>query len=218
VDAARLRARLDIGPDEPILLVLPGSRPGEIASVLPAFAETAARLNAEKPGLRVLVPVAQTVASQVEAALGGASFGPILLHGEQDKWDAMGAATAALACSGTVTTELAQAGCPFVVGYRASALTYLAAKLILKTRWLTLLNIAAGAEVVPEFIQGRCEPGHLSAALRPLLFDPQARARQLAAQAAALAVMRGPQAQARPPEAIAADVVSQALSDRAEPR
>lgn len=209
---ARLRAKLGLGVADPILLVLPGSRPGEIARVLPAFAAAVRLLQAERPALRVLIPVAPTVASQVEAAVARWNAPPILLHGEADKWDAMAAATAALACSGTVTTELAQAGCPFAVGYIATPLSYLAAKLILKTPWLTLLNIAAGREVAPEFIQARCDADHLSAAVRPWLGDPQARARQIEEQNAALAVMRGPQADGRAPAEIAADVVMEHLS------
>ena len=213
-DPDGLRRRLGIASEAPVLLLLPGSRPGEIRRVLPAFAETAARLKAEQPSLQVLVPVAPIVRPLVEQGLSGAAFAPILLYDEADKWDAMALATAALACSGTVTTELAQAGCPFVVGYRASTATYLAAKLILKTRWLTLLNIAAGEEVAPEFIQGRCEPGQLSAALRLLLNDPSARAAQIEQQNRALAIMRGPQANGRAPAAIAADVVLAALAER----
>lgn len=214
-DPASLRARLGLGAEAPVLLLLPGSRPGEIRRVLPAFAQTASRLKAERPALQVLVPVASTVRPMVEQELAGAAFAPILLHSEADKWDAMALATAALACSGTVTTELAQAGCPFVVGYRASTPTYLAAKLILKTRWLTLLNIAAGEEVAPEFLQDRCAPGPMAAALALLLDDPSARTRQIDAQNAALAIMRGPQAAGRAPQAIAAEVVLQALANRA---
>ena len=105
------------------------------------------------------------------------------------------------------TTELAQAGCPFVVGYVATPLSYLAAKLILKTRWLTLLNIAAGREVAPEFIQNRCDADHLTAVLRPWLDDEAARAAQIADQNEALELMRGPQASGRAPAEIAADVI-----------
>ncbi|CAN5313651.1 lipid-A-disaccharide synthase [soil metagenome] len=213
-DAAAFRRVVGAPEGAPALLILPGSRAGEIARMAPVFGETARRLLKGRPDLKIVVPAAATVAEQVRAAVAAWDVPAAVLEGEAGKRDAMAGATCALACSGTVTTELALAGCPFVVGYVATPLTYLAAKLILKTPWLTLLNIAAAREVAPEFIQGRCTPENLETALAPLLDDAQVLGRLAAEQAGALAVMRGPQANARAPAEIAADVVIRALHDR----
>ena len=61
----------------------------------------------------------------------------------------MRAATVALACSGTVTTELALAGCPMVVAYRLGALSHLIVKRLIRTPYITLFNVAAQAFVAP---------------------------------------------------------------------
>ena len=210
-DPSAFRHSIGASADAPVLAVLPGSRAGEIARMAPVFGETAKRLAATRPNLRIVVPAAATVATQVRTAVKTWGVEATVVEGDGPRRNAMAASTAALACSGTVTTELAVAGRPFVVGYIATPLTYMAAKLILKTRWLTLLNIAAQAEVAPEFVQGRCKPENLARALAPLLDDPTARDARTEAQEAALAIMRGPQANGRLPAQIAADVLVEAL-------
>jgi lipid-A-disaccharide synthase len=95
----------------------------------------------------------------------------------------------ALACSGTVTTELALAGCPIVVAYRVSTITYWVARMVIRTKWITLFNVAAGEAVAPELIQDDCNGADLAEAVGERLDDPALRARQVAAQNAALEKM-----------------------------
>jgi lipid-A-disaccharide synthase len=185
-DPARLREAIGAGPDDPILLVLPGSRPGELKRVMPAFEDAVERLKADRPELHVVVGAADTVATQVKARVAGWRHRAHVVEGERDKLDAMRAATLALACSGTVTTELAVARCPMIVGYRGHPLTAIVARAIIRTRFFTLVNIAADAEIAPEFLQERCNGAELAAAAAALLDDPACRARQVAAQSAAL--------------------------------
>ncbi|MBW8890790.1 MAG: hypothetical protein JF617_00945, partial [Burkholderiales bacterium] len=120
-DPARLRAAIGAGPGEPILLVLPGSRPSEIQRVMPPFEDAVRRLKAQRPDLHVVVPAASTVAESVKARVAAWPFRAHVVEDEALKDDAMVAGTVALACSGTVTTELALAGCPMVVGNRCSS-------------------------------------------------------------------------------------------------
>ncbi|HYD44527.1 MAG TPA: lipid-A-disaccharide synthase [Phenylobacterium sp.] len=212
-DPARLRAHIGAGEGDPILLVLPGSRPSEMKNVLPPFADAARRLLAERPDLRVVVPVAETVAASVRADVAGWGERAFVVDGAL-KDDAMLAGTAALACSGTVTTELALAGRPMVVGYRIGRLTYLALKALIRTRFITLFNIAAQDFVAPEFIQDDCNGPALAKAVGALLDDPERRAAQAAAQDAALEKMGrgGPD-----PSELAADTILRLLAER-QPR
>jgi lipid-A-disaccharide synthase len=188
-DGGRLRARLGAGADDPILLILPGSRSGEIERVAPPFLEAAGRLKAERPDLWIVLPAAPTVADRIKAVVGGLAYPVHLVEDENLKYDAMKAATVALACSGTVTTELALAGCPMVVGYRVGAITYWIVKLLIRTPYITLFNIAAKALVAPELVQGDCNGPDLARAVAERLDDPALRARQIAAQCAALEKM-----------------------------
>ena len=188
-DGARLRARLGIPSQDQVLLILPGSRPSEINRMMPSFEAAAALLKAQLPNLHVVVPAAETVRERVVGRVAGWPFRAHVTQGETEKYDAMKAATLALACSGTVTTELALAGCPMVVGYKVDRLTYWAAKVLVKLKYATLFNIAANREVAPEFLQYDCTPTALAQSLSALLENPQRRATQIQDQNAALLLM-----------------------------
>lgn len=188
-DPDRLRLEIGAGPEEPILLVLPGSRPSEIERIMPVFEDAVNRLKADRPGLHVVVPAAPTVADLVKARVAGWPHRAHVIEGDAAKRDAMTAATVALACSGTVTTELALAGCPMVVGYRLTPLTYVMLKPLIRTKYVTLFNIAAGDFIAPELIQGDCNGPNLAHEVALRLDDPELRARQVARQSAALLKM-----------------------------
>jgi lipid-A-disaccharide synthase len=185
-DPERTRRALEAGPADPILLVMPGSRPGEVARLLPAFEDAVRRLAATHPNLKVVVPAAPTVAETVRNAVASWSGGALVVEGEGAKLDAMKAATVALACSGTVTTELALAGAPMVVGYRLGRLTHALLKRLIRTPYITLFNIAAQAFVAPELVQDECTGPALAREVAARLDDPALRDHQVAAQNAAL--------------------------------
>jgi lipid-A-disaccharide synthase len=185
-DPDRLRARIGAGRDEPILIVLPGSRLGEIERILPAFEDAVRRLKGDRPELHVVVPTAPTVADVVKARVAGWSFRAHVIEDDQGKLDAMKAATAALACSGTVTTELALAGVAMVVGYRLGAVTAVIARRLLRTPYITLFNIAAQAFVAPELVQEACTGPRLAREVALRLDDAELRSRQVLAQYEAL--------------------------------
>lgn len=209
-DPARLRARIGAESDDPILLVLPGSRPSEVERLSPPFEEAIRILKAERPSLQVVVALAPTVAEIIRRRASVWPFRAHLIEDRTGKADAMAAADVALACSGTVTTELAAAGCPMVVAYRLGPLTYEIVRRIVRTRYITLFNIAADEMVAPELIQAACTGRNLAreAALR--LDDPRLRARQVKAQAAALAALGSP---GLVPGDLAADAVIEMIGE-----
>jgi len=185
-DPAGLRRELGVKPGAPVLAVLPGSRPSEIARVLPPFADAVARLKAERPELEVIIPAAPTVAQAVRAQIAGWPFRAHVVEGDRAKLAAMKAASVALACSGTVTIELALAGCPMVVGYRLGPMTYQVLKRLIRTPYIVLFNIAAHAFVAPELVQDACNGGALAREVALRLDDPALAANQAQAQFAAL--------------------------------
>ena len=86
------------------------------------------------------------------------------------------AADAALAKSGTTTLEAALADTPMVVAYKVHPLTLLMFQRLRTVEWVSLVNLVAEREVVPEMLQDQAEAGPLAAASRPLL-DPEIPAR-----------------------------------------
>jgi lipid-A-disaccharide synthase len=208
----RLRQQTGAQPGDPILIVLPGSRPGEIKRMLPPFEDAVRRLKETRPNLHVVIPAAPTVAEMVKARVAGWAHRVHVTEGEENKLDAMKAATVAMACSGTVTTELALAGVPMVIGYRLGPVTaWIVQKLLLRTEWVTLFNIAARDFVAPELIQKYCTGEILAREVALRLDDQALRDRQTAAQYAALEKMGrgGPD-----PSEAAADAVLKVLAAR----
>jgi len=211
-DPARLRAHIGVGPDDQILLVLPGSRPAEIRHVFPPFEEAVRALKAGRPGLRIVIPVAATVAAEVKERVAAWPFEAHIIEDAALKDDAFVAATAALACSGTVTTELALAGCPMVVGYRLGPVSYRLVMLVFKSPWVTMFNIAAQREVAPELLQADCTGSKLAAAVAARLDDEALRRAQVEAQFEAVRKLGRPEVD---PAELAAEAVLKILAETA---
>jgi lipid-A-disaccharide synthase len=193
---AALRARLGIA-DRPMLVVLPGSRGGEVSRLCAPFGETLARLGARVPGLAVVVPTARNVAEAVQSAV---KDWPGEVHvldprgltpdaAEAQKFTAFAAADAALAASGTVALELAAMGAAQVTAYRVNALTAMIVGRLVLVEHANLVNILLDRRIVPEFIQGALQPDAVADALATLLTDPSARAAQENAADQALAML-----------------------------
>ncbi|HEY2855317.1 MAG TPA: lipid-A-disaccharide synthase [Gemmatimonadaceae bacterium] len=158
---AEARRQLGVPEDAALLALFPGSRAQEIARHLDAFVATARELERRRPGLRVLVSAAPHVKLDKQACpypiVGSASF------------TVFRAADAAMCKSGTTTLEAAVAGCPLVVAYRTNAVTYAAARRLVKIPHIGLVNVVAGHQVAPEFVQNALRPNAVADALEPLL-------------------------------------------------
>ena len=202
-DGARFRARHGIAPDAPVLTVMPGSRRTEVSRLLPILGQT---LRLLPDGVVPVVPIAAPVAAAVQAGAAEWSIKPILVTDEADKFDAFAASAAALTKSGTSTLELALAGVPMVVAYRANPVTMWLVRRMASVKYACLLNLLAQQEVVPELLQDNCTPARLAAALRPLLTDPAAARVQRAAYQPILDTLRP--AAGRPSDAAAAAILT----------
>jgi lipid-A-disaccharide synthase len=171
---AALRARLGVAADQPLLVVLPGSRASEIRFILPTFRAAVAKVAAKLPCLVTVIPTVPHVAGRVRESVRDWPAPLHLIEGEADKFSAMSTANAALAASGTVTTELALARTPMVVAYRVGWLTYLLARPLVVSKWITLVNLLLEREAVPEFLQGAATPQALADAVVNLMTDARA--------------------------------------------
>ncbi len=199
-DGAALRARQGFSPKDKVILVLPGSRPAEIRRIGPTLWRAAEMLDAERADVRLLVVAAGPVREAVLAQTPPAAR----IVEEREKEDAFATATVALAASGTVTTEVALQGTPLVIGYKLGWITWALMRMVLKAKYATLMNVAADAEVAPEFLQTRFTAQNIARAAAPLLDDDGAREEQVRRQDDALALMgRG----GTPAAEIAADAV-----------
>jgi lipid-A-disaccharide synthase len=210
-EVAAFRARAGVASGQPLLLLAPGSRTGEVRRMMPVFAATLAQVAASRPDLRVAVPVAETVTAEVAEAAAGLEPRPVLVlpeDGEAAKRAAFAAADLALVTSGTVTLEMAAAATPMVSAYRTSWLTAAIVRRLVRIDTANLVNLVGGLGVVPEFLQERCAVDRIAPALLTLMEEPDARAAQLAAFGRVMAALgKG----GEPPSVRAARSVLEAL-------
>lgn len=179
-DAAGFRQRYGLSDSQPMLVVLPGSRQGEVRRLLPIFGATVAMIAEAVPGVQVVVPTVPQVAEPVAAALAGWPGNPLMVTGPTERFDAFAAGTAALAASGTVAMELALARLPAIIAYKVNPLTAWMLRRMLTIRYVAMPNHILDEAVMPELLQEDCEPSRLAAALHPLLSDTAQRGAMLA--------------------------------------
>ena len=177
-NGAAFRRVYGVNAGVPLLALLPGSRVGEASSLLPIFAQAAAKLHKERPELHVVMPTVEQVVSTVTDAVKTWPMPVHVVQGPSLRADAFAAADAALAASGTVSLELALRGVPSVVAYRANPITAALVRRMLLLPYVALPNILAGELVMPEFLQENCQPAGIADALSELLDNTDRRSEQ----------------------------------------
>lgn len=182
LDTAPLASRLKIKPDQPVLVVLPGSRRSEVSKLIQPFGDAVTALHARGVMPVVLVPVVDSVRDIVEASIATWPGRVHLIDGDHDKFRAFKLAKAALAASGTVTLELALAGTPMVVAYKLDAVAN-RFRFLLRAHSIVLANLVLGRNAFPELLQHDVNGETLAEVIEPLLSDTDWRAGQLAALA-----------------------------------
>ena len=188
----------------PVLLVLPGSRRGEIRHHMAVFGETLGRLQAEGVPFELILPTMPHLQEAVGEGVKGWPLQPRIIVGEKEKRAAFRIAHAAFVKSGTVTLELAIAGVPMVAAYKVGAVEASIMRRAIRTPSVILANLVIGENVVPEFIQEGCTPEKLAPALHEILSDSPLRRRQVEAFAKLDAIMSTGN---QPPSVRAADIV-----------
>jgi len=163
----------------PTLALVPGSRPLEVARLLPPLAAAARLLQQEVPGLRVVLPLAPRVdEGRVRAALAAAGLEAELVRADASR--AFRGARLGLVTSGTAVLEGALLGVPMVVVYRVSWLTRLLMRWLARVPHFAIVNLLAGRPVVPELLQAEVRPERIAALARGLWQEGEPRRAALA--------------------------------------
>jgi lipid-A-disaccharide synthase len=164
-------------PRDPNLVGLfPGSRSREVNKIFPVMLKAAAGILKQRPESRFEVAAAsEPLARAIRQMSGSASLGERLRIVTADSSGTMQRASAGMVASGTATLESAYFRMPFVLVYKVSWPTYLAARLVIRTRFLGMPNVLADREIVPEFLQHEARPKAIAASTLKLLNDPATR-------------------------------------------
>jgi len=163
-------------PEGPqVLGLLFGSRSGEVRRCGRALVEAAVFLREQISDLHILAPTLPQVEYEVLSCLAEAGLDATVTADPAARWGSFAAMDAAVAVSGTVGLELAAAGVPHLVAYKASPLTAFIARRLARVQHVHLANLILGRAVVPELLQKDCEGEAIAKAAGPLLTDPAAR-------------------------------------------
>ncbi|MEQ3709697.1 MAG: lipid-A-disaccharide synthase [Tateyamaria sp.] len=183
-ECAVFRAAHGLADADPLVLVLPGSRRGEVARMGPVFGEVLGALAKSNPNMRMIVPAAPAVADAVQALV---KDWPVPAHiidirgmdsetAQATKRTAFAAADVALATSGTVALELAAAGTPMVSAFDLNWLSRIIIPRMLITDTTCLVNLVTDSRVVPELIGFDFTADNVRTAMEGLLADPSVQA------------------------------------------
>ena len=175
VDVAAARKKLALSRADRVVALLPGSRGGEVRLLGPLFLQAANWCHQRRPELKFVLPAAnaerrQQIETQLAEMSGAENLPVTVLDG--DSQTALAAADAVLIASGTATLETMLMGKPMVVAYKMAALSYAIFSRMLHTPWVSLPNLLAQKELVPEILQDDATPEALGAAILRYFDDP----------------------------------------------
>ncbi len=208
---AEFLARHNIAENSTVVGLLPGSRKKEIANLLPVYLAAGERLAAGRDDLVFLLPLAPGLS---RADLDAHGLGDCKLQVkviESDRYDLMAACNAVIAASGTVTLELAILNVPMVVAYRTSPLTCWLARKLVEVKYVSLVNLVADRQVVPELLQEEASAKNLAEQIAPLLYAPKVIETMRQGLVEVCERLGGPGASARAAE-IALEIIAQQQS------
>ena len=175
---------------KPWIALLPGSRRKELRLNLPGVLGAASKLGTR---YEFILPVASTLDAEwvrEQIRLAQQPDGPSVTL-VSDARDALASSRAAIVASGTATVEAAVIGTPFVMIYRVSAMTYALGKRLVNVPFYGMVNLIAGREIVPEFIQHEFTAERVASELRQLIADGTRREQMIADLAEVRAKLRG---------------------------
>src|SRR5437773_61516 len=166
--------------DENLVGLFPGSREREVKKIFPVMRKAAVELSHQDHDLRFVVSAAsEPLGELIRADLYGKHATGKFSIVTSDARSVMARVNVGMVASGTATLEAALLQLPFVLIYRVAWFTYLAARLVVKVKYLGMPNVLANREIVPEFIQHKAQPRAIAAAMARLRTDKTERKRML---------------------------------------
>ena len=159
-----------LDPECPTVALLPGSRPNEVARILPGIAAAVPLIAARVPRVQFIVAAAPNLSGELFRAFDRVTPRPHIVSGRAD--DVLAASDVVVTASGTATVQAALHERPMVVVYRLSQLTYRLGKPFVKVDTYAMANLVAGRRVVPELIQQDFTPERVADETVGFLTDP----------------------------------------------
>ncbi|MBD3375593.1 lipid-A-disaccharide synthase [candidate division KSB1 bacterium] len=159
--------------DQPLLVLLPGSRKQEVNGLLPAMLQTAKSIQEAHQEVQVAVGLADTIRPDSIRSMLPSTLKVSVI--QKETYALMKYGSAGMVASGTATLETACWNMPFAILYRVAPMTYFLGKRLVKIPHIGLANVVAGERVAREFIQDDIRLDLLVPHMEKLLFDHKVR-------------------------------------------
>ncbi len=167
------RKLLGLQQEFPVVCLMPGSRAGEVNKLGQLFLDSAKLMLKEMPELQLVIPAANAERKiQIEEFIAAQEQPLSVIVVEGQSQQCMAAADAILIASGTATLEGMLIKRPMVVSYVVSNLTFQIIKRMVSRPWVSLPNLLANKELIPELLQDDATAESLSAAILGYLQNP----------------------------------------------
>jgi lipid-A-disaccharide synthase len=164
------QAAFGIDSARPVVGLFPGSRRGEVRTLLPVILQAARQLRMQHAGVQFILPLAPGLdRALVDGYLAQAGV-PVTVVADRN-YDVIQVCDAIIAVSGTVTLEIAFFGVPMVIIYKVAPLTYAIGKRVVRVAHIGICNIVGNERIVPELIQHDAEPVRIAAEISRFLTD-----------------------------------------------
>jgi lipid-A-disaccharide synthase len=171
---AAVRA-LNLNPDHPLVVLMPGSRRQEVRSHCRPMLQAAKLLQERKQELQFAIPLAtESLRSELEDEAGRSGVRNLSIY-VPESYAVLSHARVVLQCSGTATIETSLLGIPSVIVYQCPSLHYIIARQLMHVKFIGMVNILLEEMVQPEFFQRRIDPQRIAEEAWSLLTDEAVR-------------------------------------------
>lgn len=157
-------SRTSLNAGLPIIALLPGSRKQELLRITPVLTEVIKKF----PGYQFAVATVNNLDKRLYAPLAGFSNVKLV---EEDTYNLLQHAHAAIVTSGTATLETALFKVPQIVVYKATPMSYALVKMVIRVKFISLVNLIAGREVIRELIQDEANLNNIAQELNAIISE-----------------------------------------------
>ncbi len=166
--------KYNIKKSDKVIMILPGSRKTEVKSIMSEYKKLVSVLSKKYTNIKIVIPVVETMKNVIQDEIKDWKIKPIIVNTLMGRYDAMSRTDLAIAVSGTVSVELAILQVPAIIVYRFNRLSYLIARLLIKLKWVSLVNIIRNKSIYPELIQNKAKTENILPWIDKLLSDSKA--------------------------------------------
>ena len=169
-----------IGKNKALISVFPGSRKSEVEVLTPILLQTIKLLNKSNKDITYVFHSTKEYSSSIQTHITKSELiNCEVISDEKIKSHILRKSIFAIAKSGTVSLEICNFKIPSLILYKMNFINFFIIKMLVKTKFANIINIAARKEIIPELLQGKCNPKNISNMITYFLDNPKKMEEQI---------------------------------------